>query len=146
MAPEFKVSIYQVDNSYILPYLVQKALAQKKADVILAVSVTVGIQDSTPGTLNSLLVTQLLQLGIASGIPVVPALALSPTVTELKASLPENAAFWLQSVKDLTALLAPVDVTNVSTSAIEEVCGVYILLVTTLTVHLDILTNILIIC
>lgn len=105
--PDFqnKFSLFQVESSYILPYLIQKAVGEKSADVVLAVSVTVGAVDST---LSSVLVSQSIQLGISSGIPVVPAVLNSASVASLKATLPEQVASWAQAVKDLLVPLTPI--------------------------------------
>lgn len=80
-------------------------MGEKSADVVLAVSVTVGAVDST---LSSVLVSQSIQLGISSGIPVVPAVLNSASVASLKATLPEQVASWAQAVKDLLVPLTPI--------------------------------------
>lgn len=128
--PDFqdKFSLYQVESSYILPYLVQKAVAEKSADVILAVSVTVGVADSA---LTSTLVSQTIQLGVSSGIPVVPAVVQSASVSALKASLPEQVASWAQAVKDLLVPLVPITSRSApAASIVEEVTYLFISYIT----------------
>ena len=117
--PDFqdKFTLFQVESSYILPYLVQKAVAEKSADVVLAVSVTVGAADST---LSSVLVSQSIQLGISSGIPVVPAVVQAASLSALKAALPEQVASWALAIKDLLVPLTPITVRSVPVVPVAE--------------------------
>ena len=117
--PDFqdKFSLYQVESSYILPYLVQKAVMEKSADVVLAVSVTIGAVDST---LSSTLVSQSIQLGISSGIPVVPAIVQAATISALLKVLPEQVASWAQAIKDLLVPLTPITVRSTPVAPVAE--------------------------
>ncbi len=104
-----KISLVNVENPYILPYMVQKVIKQNLNDVIVAVAVVVGVHEKN---LNSALIPSLLQIGLQSSIPVIPSVLQCDNILELKALLPSFAKSWSSSID---AVLGPIKTVPIST-------------------------------
>ena len=102
------VVISLVENATILPYLAKQMT--EKCDVVLAVGVLPAESNNLCGVLSQALI----EVGLVSNCPIVPAMIAPSSLLELKASLAHCAPTWSSSVVSLLSLgiVAPVDISE----------------------------------
>lgn len=109
-----KVSLVEVENPYTLPYIVKKVVKLNTTDIVIAVAVKVGsIRDPA---LDSILVPELLHIGISGTIPVIPSIVQSESLLELKAVVPLIFESLARSTDDIIddLKMAPLEATVTS--------------------------------